>query len=215
MKIKAEPYTREILCNPVMCFSFPISFAFGLCIYTCFASPSSFTIFFSEFFIFLRLELSSCNIFLLFFIFFAFLRIFVLMLLRIFCKFLWMEKLFSFVSFLSLRSEGETPNVYTKELFSVDGIYWDIIFTSLFYVFFLSFPIFFASLLSLTFRLVVYFFPHILNNNFFFHRLLDDFVCLNWKNQVESHFLSWDFPSFGSRPYDVFIARCVQGKALS
>lgn len=116
MKIKAQPiYTRYYV---TWCVSlFPISFllAVGLYIYTClFSAIPSFTIFFAEFFIFLRrraLFFISCNIFLCCFpplrymLFpFAFIRIFVFIFLRTFCKFLWMEKLFSFLSSRSLTT---------------------------------------------------------------------------------------------------------------
>lgn len=117
-----NPYTRYYV---TWCVSlFPISFRF-IYLHMLF-SPSSFTIFFSEFFIFLRRSalFISCNIFLLFFIcFFCFHTIFVFIFSYVYFVNFYEWKNCFFLSFVSLlRTEGETSSVYlltnTEELFS-------------------------------------------------------------------------------------------------
>lgn len=115
MKIKAAHIHGAILCNPWCVSLFPISFLLAASRFYisthAFFSPSSFTIFFSEFFIFLRrcaLFFISCNIFLCFSLYVSrlpFIQILFLYFLRTFCKFLWMEKLFSFCFFSSYYYE--------------------------------------------------------------------------------------------------------------
>lgn len=157
-----------------MCFSFPSPF-FWLSVYIsthAFSSPSSFTIFFSEFFIFLRrcaLLFISCNIFL-----YMFIRIFVFIFYVHFVNFYeWKNCFLSFSPLL--RTEGETPNVYWQSYFSSTKRakeYIEILFSLPFLCVFSFFSHLFAFILSFNLpfsrRLL---FPHILNNNFYFFLL--------------------------------------------
>lgn len=98
---------------------------------------------------------------------------------------------------------------------STRRIYWDIIFTSLFIIFFL-FPIFLLSFMLSTFRLARrLLFPHILNNDFLLPPLLPRHQASVQAGLGKSGVISLSsilrrgFPSSFHGAHDVSDARCV------